>query len=81
MAITKSIEMILSEYDKAVQKHPFWPDDVIHAVAIMIGEAGEAMQAAINYRTCEGGMEDLILEIAQTGAMCVRLLENLGIIG
>jgi NTP pyrophosphatase (non-canonical NTP hydrolase) len=71
------IEMIFSELRKAEEKHPGWPDDVIHAVGILVEEAGEAMQAAIDHTYSGGDIERLRKELAQTGAMAIRALLHL----
>lgn len=78
---TKAIEMVLEELRKAEAKHPGWPSDKIHAVAIMIEEAGEAMQAAIDCVYAGGEVEHLRTELAQTGAMALRALINLDAAG
>jgi hypothetical protein len=71
------IDLIFSELRKAEAKHPGWPDDKIHAVGILIEEAGEAMQAAIDCTYSDGDIEKLRIELAQTGAMAIRALVNL----
>lgn len=73
----KAIEQIFEELRKAEAKHPGWPDDKIHAVAILIEEAGEAMQAAIDCVYAGGSIADLRKELAQTGAMAIRALLHL----
>jgi hypothetical protein len=66
------------ELARAEHKHPIWPADPIHQVAIMVEEAGEAMRAALRLVYKEGGtVEELRAEIIQTGAMCLRCLKNL----
>lgn len=70
-------DLIFSELRKAEEKHPGWPDDVIHAVAIMVEEAGEAMQAALDVHYRGRDIEDLRIELAQTGAMAIRALIHL----
>ncbi|MFH0995775.1 MAG: hypothetical protein V1844_09805 [Pseudomonadota bacterium] len=69
--------MIFDELIKAEAKHPIWPDDKIHAVAILIKEAGESMQAAIDCHYSKGDIELLRKELAQTGAMAIRALIHL----
>jgi NTP pyrophosphatase (non-canonical NTP hydrolase) len=72
------IELIFMELRKAEEKHPFWPDDVIHAVGIITEEVGEAMQEAIDWTYTEKkNMENLKKELAQTGAMAIRALMHL----
>lgn len=72
-----AIEMIIRELALAEEKHPGWPEDKIHAVGIMIEEAGESMQAAIDCVYSIGDVNHLKKELAQTGAMCLRALMNL----
>ncbi len=72
-----AIEMIFSELRIAEAEHPGWPDDKIHATAIMVEEAGEAIQAAIDCLYSNGDINKLKHEIAQTGAMAIRALVHL----
>lgn len=73
----QAIELVFSELRKAEAKHPGWPDDKIHAVGILVEEAGEAMQAAIDCTYAGGDIELLRKELAQTGAMAIRALLHL----
>jgi len=72
-----AIDQIFRELGAAEEKHPGWPTDVVHATAIMVEEAGEAMQAALDAYYKRGDLEHLRQELAQTGAMCIRALVNL----
>lgn len=78
-----AIEMIFLELQLAEEKHPGWPNDKIHAVAILCEETGEAMQQAIDYEykfTEQSGKEIMFAlktELAQSGAMAIRALINL----
>lgn len=74
---SSSLGIILNEFVIAEQDHPGWPEDKIHAVAIMAEEAGEAVQAANDCVWSDGAVEHLIQELAQTGAMCLRAMMNL----
>lgn len=76
--LTKYSNLILAEYRRAKDLHPLWPDDIIHAVAIMCEESGEAIQAAINLQYENGNIEDVEKELIETAAMCLRCLVNLG---
>ena len=76
-AAEKAIDSIFDELRAAEEKHPGWPEDKIHAVAIMVEEAGESMRAAIDYTYSAGDIEHLRKELAQTGAMCLRALMHL----
>lgn len=72
-----AIGLIFAELRKAELKHPGWPEDKIHAVGILVEEAGEAMQAAIDCTYSNGDIEKLRIELAQTGAMAIRALLHL----
>jgi hypothetical protein len=72
-----ALSMVENEIDLAEMKHPGWPTDIVHAVAIMMEEAGEAMQAALDVYYKDGDKEQLKKELAQTGAMAMRCLLHL----
>lgn len=73
----KAIALVFDELRKAEAKHPGWPEDKIHAVGILVEEAGEAMQAAIDCTYSGADVEKLRIELAQTGAMAIRALLHL----
>lgn len=75
--LTKYSNMILAEYRRAKELHPSWPDDIIHAVAIMAEESGEAIRAALNMQYENGNIEDVERELIECSAMCLRCLVNL----
>jgi NTP pyrophosphatase (non-canonical NTP hydrolase) len=68
---------VFLELRKAEAKHPRWPEDPIHAVAILVEEAGESMQAALDYTYSGGDIERLREELAQTVALAIRALLHL----
>ncbi len=71
------IDLILKELKLAEQKHPGFPTDPIHMVAIMAEETGESIQVAIDLVYNDGDFGKLITEVAQSGAMAIRVLMNL----
>lgn len=77
------LHLVSEELKKAKAKHPVWPDDIIHRAAIVVEEAGELIQAAVDYKQAKNeeekkkACENMIVEAAQTGAMTFRFLENM----
>jgi len=65
------------ECDHSFKKHGGMPDDIIHSVAVMCEESGEAIQAAIQFTYEGGSIENVREELIQTGAMCLKALEAL----
>lgn len=43
------VENIRFEIERAVEKHPRWPSDLLRQIMIVTEEMGEAQQAALNY--------------------------------
>ena len=65
------------ELERAREKFPFWPHDMVHAAAIVGEEAGELLQAALQYHFEEKEtLDDCDHEAIQTMAMCIRFLEG-----
>jgi len=68
--------MIENELKAAREKHPAWPSDIVHAIAIVNEESGEAMRAALNHVYHGDPSDEIIIELIQTAAMCIRVLED-----
>lgn len=68
---------IIKAYRKAVLKHPAWPEDIIHASAIVAEESGELTKAALQFEYEAGNVHEIYKEAAQTGAMGLRFLANI----
>jgi len=69
---------MLDELRSAEQKFPGWPDDIVHASAIVAEEAGELVKAALDRHYGRAADDDeLIREGVQTAAMALRFLLNL----
>lgn len=77
MTIEQIIEEVTNEVEMAQKKFPSWPNDVIHAAAIINEESGELIRAALQYEYEEENFEELRKEAIQTAAMAFRFLFNL----
>jgi NTP pyrophosphatase (non-canonical NTP hydrolase) len=74
----RAIELIIKELYKAEVKFPGWPEDPVHAAAILAEEAGELVKAALDYYYGRHeGIDQMEKEAAQTGAMALRFLMGL----
>lgn len=73
------IEEIKKELARAQELFPYWPDDIIHAAAIVNEESGELIRAAIQLTYEGGNIESVKTEAIQTAAMCIRFLSNLNL--
>lgn len=80
MKITKadSLELIINELKRAEELHPWWPEDILHAVAIVNEEAGEVTKAAFDFVYSNGPLYEVQDELVQTAAMCIRMLLHIG---
>lgn len=68
---------IEKELERAKAKFPGWPSlQPIHCAAIVAEEAGELVQAALQFEYEGGDKENMKSEAIQTAAMCIRFLEN-----
>ena len=72
-----AVDAMLQELARARVKHPTWPTNTLQQVAIMAGESGECLQAALHFVEGRGDIERVRTEAIQAGAMAVRVLMNL----
>ena len=76
------LDAILNELERAENKFPIWPADIVHAGAIVSEESGELIRACLDREYANGGESDAQLldecqkEAVQTGAMAFRFLKN-----
>lgn len=81
--LQQAIQDILAELTRAEHLHPVWPcvghrGDHVWACGIVGEEAGEALQAALNWMGHgRGSVGHIHKELVQTGAMVLRALVNL----
>ncbi|MBM9615257.1 hypothetical protein JWJ90_13305 [Desulfobulbus rhabdoformis] len=69
-----ALERGLVELARAEELYPVWPENQIEAVAIMVEEAGEALEADLSVGR---NVNDVCEELVQVIAMCIRILKNL----
>lgn len=72
-----AIYKIKRELERAEQKHPNWPIDILHQVAILNEESGEVTKAALQFEYEGCSLEEVENELIQTAAMCLRMLKNI----
>ena len=71
-------ELIIYELNEAEKKFPGFPDDAVHAAAIVAEEAGELTKASLDFHYLrETSREEMKKEAAQTAAMAIRFLIHL----
>ena len=69
---------IIDELLAAEKKFPGFPDDAVHAAAIVAEEAGELTRASLDFHYGrETSREEMRKEAAQTAAMAIRFLVHL----
>lgn len=74
--IDQVLAMVRAELARATRKFPTWPDDPLHAVAVVAEESGELTRAVLQavYEPHKGDPQDAMDEAVQTAAMAVRFL-------
>lgn len=79
------IDEVIAELNRARTKFPTWPDDPIHAAAVVAEESGELVQAALQacYEQKKDGalfqaqLANVKQEAIQTAAMAIRFLVSM----
>jgi len=69
--------LIFNELHKAEMKHAGWPEDLIHAAAIIGEESGELTQACLDDTYDKRCPDRIRREAAQVAAMGIRFLINM----
>jgi NTP pyrophosphatase (non-canonical NTP hydrolase) len=75
--MTTILTEVMDEVRRAKEKFPWWPEDPVHAAAIVAEEAGELTQASLQFTYEVGTFDDMREEAIQTAAMAIRFLENM----
>lgn len=68
------VTAILAEVERAVNKHPYWPSDIIHAAAIVGEESGELTKAAIQWKHEGADIIEAQKEAIQVACTAIRFL-------
>ena len=73
------LDAVMNELAKAEAKHPEWPTDPLHAIAIIGEEFGELTQAVlqVTYEPGKSLITDVRREAVQTAAMALRFLQSM----
>jgi NTP pyrophosphatase (non-canonical NTP hydrolase) len=71
---------VAAELERAMKKHPTWPSEPLHALAVLGEEYGELTQAMLQlcYEPEKSSRERVREEAIQTAAMAIRLAMSLG---
>jgi len=72
--IDRVIGDVCGEVIRAEEKFPMWPDDIVHAVAIVAEEAGEATRASLQVYYQGERTDNLRCELVQTAAVAIRAI-------
>lgn len=78
MRTAEILNAMLMELERAESIHPKFPMATLDQVAIMVEEAGESLRAALNYKYHDQPKSEVVKEVIQTGAMCIRVLKHIG---
>lgn len=76
MLIETVLIRVLAELERAEKLHPDWPRNPIHAGAVVVEEAGELIQAALNADEKKASRHLMMTEAVHTAAMALRFLKN-----
>ena len=77
MKVLDDVSNIIAELKRAERKFPGFPTDPVHAAAIVVEEAGELQQAALQFTYEGGSFGAMYAEAMQTGAMALRFMMNI----
>jgi len=77
--IDKILKAIMDEVNVAMDKYPNWPNDPLHALAVLGEEYGELTKAMLQltYEPHKSDHAQVQAEAIQTAAMAIRLILSL----
>lgn len=70
------IMSIFAEVAKAEFKHPQFADGFVDQAAVIGEESGEVLRAALQNKYEGGAPEEIVKEVIQTAATCIRFLKE-----
>lgn len=75
----QTIDDIIMELQRAIKKFPAWPDDPLHALAVLGEEYGELTKEVLQltYEPHKTSLEKVKTEAIQTAAMALRFVASL----
>lgn len=76
MKLENILKEVEEELARAKEKFPVWYRDPVHGAAIVAEEAGEALQAALDFYYERAGSHVVKKELIHTVAMGIRFLLN-----
>ena len=77
MEVSEAYQLVMKEMANAHIKHGNFPTDCVYGAAIVMEEAGEVIQAALNVEFKRGSKQKLRSEVAQTAAAAIWFLSTL----
>ncbi|MDN5849113.1 MAG: hypothetical protein L0H63_05665 [Nitrococcus sp.] len=77
--MNREIAEIKAELDRGIAKFPRWPNDPLHALAVLGEEYGELTRAMVqlSYEPHKSSHAQVRAEAIQTAAMAIRLVLSL----
>ncbi|MCX6817720.1 MAG: hypothetical protein NTU57_02590 [Candidatus Aenigmarchaeota archaeon] len=69
-------DAVEAELENAKKKFPYWPVCAVQAAAVPCEEAGELLQASLEFTFENGNKEAMRKEALHTAAMAIRFLER-----
>lgn len=75
----KIVTEVLAELERATRKFPTWPDDPLHAVAVLNEEVGELNKAVLQqvYEPHKNPAGAVRSEAVQAAAMALRFIASI----
>jgi NTP pyrophosphatase (non-canonical NTP hydrolase) len=80
LSLRPIMDDVIAELNSARESFPLWPEDPLHAVAILNEEVGELNKAILQiaYEPHKASPDDVRKEAVQVAAMALRFIHNLG---